>query len=962
MSFCNLCDKHFKKIGYADSDRHTKSKMHLKAMEKTPKNEVKVSSEPIQEQQPQLINLISQKNADLDIKDTGNMVSTINEMKTNITEIEVDEPIYKADNIFPENKIINSCPHSNSQTKAVDDLECSDSDDEPEIPKVPLNPIGKMFQSMQEKNHTIPAKYLNSNFISFANQSDFMDEITENTDPRYYEILQAGKPQRMFADIDGDLPLNGMDLNAIVNTFQRLVTAGFSFLNLEYNPARSRWTTASTSTKLSIHWVYLDYVFQNCDIQKRFWEYMLKIQHAKYPELDKYIATNNGDSHSLSSVIDTVVYSKNRAMRTIYSTKDGTRPLIPFDFTDNRITLLTETDDDLNYLIYQPHESEFFNLELPEIGNKERIKYDRKTVETIIHDNIENVEIMSYNPPLIGLRTVGLRTCIINGEENRSDNCYVVMKHDGLYFGCHDEGCAGQHKRISKRNQSPDIEFDTFSDYKKLMALSRKLDTIGQVVPYDTIIKYFNSTISCIIDGGAPIYITKNRITNTYGDGSTYFTYEFKSLKSLPILKQRKVKVISTDNKKTNTVYKSLHDIYNNIISTTPDVLLEYERKQFMPYLYDKPFESKNGEVFNWFKGFHMLQFERPEINTFEQSCAYKHIYNDLCNGNDEVATYLLNWIAHMIQKPYERAKTNILLYSGQGTGKGWFNSLIKNIIGEQYSGYYDNLTDYTNKFNSQQNGVLFTFLDEIGDTSKTAARSNVHEILKSRTDNDTIRIEPKGFEAFTVNNYTRNVFATNFRNNLRIENDDRRYVCLQVSEVHKNNSEYFKPLWEYVDNKDCLIDAFYYFAHRDISNFVPHGTGNVPITDFKIEQKLQNEPVIEFLCDVYNCEYNIQGYRDIVVTMEDNTIKVLKIKVKTLYHIYERWCESNGTRNKLSLKFFKERLKKYGIKTRQSYKEGMKEDGRNIIAKGINTSYTELEQLIGIYLKYPKFKVAGVF
>lgn len=94
MSFCNLCNKHFKKAGYATSDRHTKSKAHLKAL---PQNEVKVAPDTIQEEQPNNY-LNSEK-----VPETININMDSKAPELNL-EIKQTQPIYKDEKI-PENKL-----------------------------------------------------------------------------------------------------------------------------------------------------------------------------------------------------------------------------------------------------------------------------------------------------------------------------------------------------------------------------------------------------------------------------------------------------------------------------------------------------------------------------------------------------------------------------------------------------------------------------------------------------------------------------------------------------------------------------------------------------------------------------------------------------------------------------------------------------------------------------------------
>ena len=153
-----------------------------------------------------------------------------------------------------------------------------------------------------------------------------------------------------------------------------------------------------------------------------------------------------------------------------------------------------------------------------------------------------------------------------------------------------------------------------------------------------------------------------------------------------------------------------------------------------------------------------------------------KHI-NILCEDNPIYAEYVLNFLAHIIQRPAELTRTALVFKGVQGTGKGiFFNWFGKNIIGSKY--YYmtadpANITVY----NDHLNGKILINLDEARAADTYAAASQ----LKNKITEPTITLQNKYVKPFTVENYGRYVFFSNQDNPVKVEDTDRRMSYLKL-------------------------------------------------------------------------------------------------------------------------------------------------------------------------------------
>ena len=125
----------------------------------------------------------------------------------------------------------------------------------------------------------------------------------------------------------------------------------------------------------------------------------------------------------------------------------------------------------------------------------------------------------------------------------------------------------------------------------------------------------------------------------------------------------------------------------------------------------------------------------------------------------------------------------------------------------------------------------------------------------------ETERIEPKGIDPYYNRHCARFWYFTNNENSLYIENDDRRHTLHKISTKHRQNFEYFKPIWEEIKDVEFLKNAFEYFATReyDEKNVMKSYT-----TQYKKEQKDANLP--NGMSTVYVELDNGKGHESLVI------------------------------------------------------------------------------------------------
>ena len=248
------------------------------------------------------------------------------------------------------------------------------------------------------------------------------------------------------------------------------------------------------------------------------------------------------------------------------------------------------------------------------------------------------------------------------------------------------------------------------------------------------------------------------------------------------------------------------------------------ERLTFYP-----SFDYK-GPDFNTFTGFAIQKDQSVEDKAALQPLL-DHIKTIWCKGNELYYEYVLNWMAHVIQKPHEKIKVALALKSTfEGAGKGCIVDKLMQIIGDNHACQVANDTDLFGDFTSTMSGKVLMDLDE----AVWGGNKKAKGILKNMITEKTVRIRLMRTDPYPEPSFHAFIFCSNEDWFLPANSNSRRYMALDLDNrwVGKETPEskaYFAPIWAI---KTENLAHFLY--NRDISKFDPR---QVPITDLLKEQ-----------------------------------------------------------------------------------------------------------------------------
>lgn len=213
-----------------------------------------------------------------------------------------------------------------------------------------------------------------------------------------------------------------------------------------------------------------------------------------------------------------------------------------------------------------------------------------------------------------------------------------------------------------------------------------------------------------------------------------------------------------------------------------------------------------------------------PLINNF--------LLEVICGGRQKEYQYLIKYLAHALQRPWEKPGVMVILLSGQGTGKGTLSKILQKIWSATFL-KINRIKQVVGDFNGSLERAFIVFLDEAlfaGDRSSSDA-------LKSLVTENTISINEKHQPARQITSYHRFFSATNADHFKATDRDDRRDFVLRVSEHRKGDHAFWDALNAEIENGG--VEAF---AHDlmalDLTGFNVRAKPN---TRELTEQKLQS-------------------------------------------------------------------------------------------------------------------------
>ena len=303
-----------------------------------------------------------------------------------------------------------------------------------------------------------------------------------------------------------------------------------------------------------------------------------------------------------------------------------------------------------------------------------------------------------------------------------------------------------------------------------------------------------------------------------------------------------------------------------------------YSRMDFYP----PPLVCPKG-VYNTFTPFAIV--DQPSTDAELPLMIATHL-NTLAGGDSKGVEYMLDWFAHMVQKPGEIPRVAIVFKSVPGVGKNaFFSKFAEAVLGTQYYKETSNLDDLLGTFPSHFYKILVA-VDECNGKETFLANDRIKSLITA----PKITKNEKNVKAFDVNHAGRYVFFSNNDTPIKIELGDRRFVVFECLGENANNPEYFDALFKELDDAVVMRKFYDYLMSRDISKW--DSIRSRPISDYYKELQQVNVPLVHrFLNSFMNAEIPQMECGEPANIRE----KVYPVDSSYCYKEFRKWCVSTG-------------------------------------------------------------------
>lgn len=204
------------------------------------------------------------------------------------------------------------------------------------------------------------------------------------------------------------------------------------------------------------------------------------------------------------------------------------------------------------------------------------------------------------------------------------------------------------------------------------------------------------------------------------------------------------------------------------------------QRRQFDSVVFDPRDESPG--CYNLWRGFTYTASSKGSCDRF-----LDHLFDNVCRGDKANYRWLVGWMAHLIQRPWEKPGTAVVLKGPQGAGK----SSVGEHLGALLSRHYATVSTprgLLGQFNAHLSSALLVQLEESFFAGDKAAEGD----LKHKITGATINLERKGVDVIELRSFHRYLITSNERWTVPARHDERRYAIFDVGTDHAKDGKYF--------------------------------------------------------------------------------------------------------------------------------------------------------------------------
>lgn len=281
-----------------------------------------------------------------------------------------------------------------------------------------------------------------------------------------------------------------------------------------------------------------------------------------------------------------------------------------------------------------------------------------------------------------------------------------------------------------------------------------------------------------------------------------------------------------------NFYSKDPHNLSKNI---QVDVVKHWMRSQNRTDYDHVVFTDENVKEneYNLFKGFKYAPINHSDVDIQPY---FDLIHEVICASDELYYNIVLSFIAQIIQDPFNKLGTALVISGKKRIGKGTFIKLIGELIGDNHYFETNQPDKIFGRFNSHLHRTILAYLNEAVWSGDKSLESRIKGIV---TDDD-MTYEMKGGAIYGAKNVTRLILDSNEKYVVPATADEGRYLVLGATDSRKGDTEFLGKANNLRKSKKAMEKVMYFFANFDYKPY-EHYLREAPKSKFMIEQIVQN-------------------------------------------------------------------------------------------------------------------------
>lgn len=190
------------------------------------------------------------------------------------------------------------------------------------------------------------------------------------------------------------------------------------------------------------------------------------------------------------------------------------------------------------------------------------------------------------------------------------------------------------------------------------------------------------------------------------------------------------------------------------------------------------------------------------------------HIREIVTGGDAAVDSYVMHWLANMVQNPGEPGHVALVFRGERGTGKGTLGEMVGRLFG-RHAIHLNDPQQLSGRFSQHLACRVFVLADEAVFVGAKSSEPRLKAMITERQ----IPLEAKGVDMGSVRNCMHIMMLSNDDWVVRAGARERRYCVVDVSTAAQQNIAYFGAIRDQMEHGG-LEAMLHDLLHMDLSNF----------------------------------------------------------------------------------------------------------------------------------------------